>query len=265
MSSPVTRDDHGRVAVLTMNRPERLNAFNATVAEQLVGHLGEIRTDEAVGAVVLTGAGRRAFCAGADLQDAATHAVDSVEEHLAELEVRSAARFFTALLEFPKPLICAVHGYAVGVGFQLQLCCDVIVAATTARFQLPQVRLGIMPAYGGAPRLAQWVGRGRAAEIALSGRFVEVDEAERIGLVAAVHPPEELLSQAVELGEAIAAASPLSLQLTKESLRGALEAGPLAAASATDTYRFMSLAMTRASLTRHEDWREERRGESAAR
>ncbi len=257
MDEQVPRHDRGRVAVLTIDRPERLNAFTPDVADEIVAHLARLAVDDTIGAVVLTGSGTRAFCAGADLKDPRTHAVDSVDDHLAGLAQRSAAQFFDALLQFPKALICAVQGHAVGVGFQLQLCCDVILAATTARFRLPQVSLGIMPAYGGAPRLAQWVGRGRAAEIALTGRVVTAEEAERIGLAAAVHPPEEVLERAVELGEAIAARSPHSVALTKESLRNALEDGSLAVSSTADAYRFTLLSMTEPSRQQHAGWRDE--------
>lgn len=159
------------------------------------------------------------------------------------------------MLGFPKPLICAVNGYAIGIGFQMQLCCDIIVASSTARFQLPQVQLGIMPAYGGAPRLAQWVGRGKATEIALTGRFVDAAEAERIGLAAAVHPSAELMDRTMELAGQIAEASELSVALTKQSMHAAQEDGSLRMASAGDAYRFMNLAMTRESGARHEDWR----------
>lgn len=256
MSSTVLRDDHGRVAVLTINRPDRLNAFNMDVADSITSHLTTLATDDEIGVVVLTGSGTRAFCAGADLQDSSTHAVESVEGHLAELDHNSASTYFTSLLRFRKPIICAVNGYAIGVGFQMQLCCDLIVASTNAQFQLPQVKLGIMPAYGGAPRLAQWVGRGKAAEIALSGRFVSAEEAERIGLASAVYAPEELMDRTIELGAEIATASVLSLSLTKDSMRAALEEGQLQMASTADNYRFMSLAMTQESGARHADWRE---------
>jgi enoyl-CoA hydratase/carnithine racemase len=250
------RDDHGAVSVLTMNRPERLNAFNPQLAAAITGRLDELAADSDIRVVILTGSGSRAFCAGADLKDRRTHSVSSVEAHVTALTNRSAADFFVRLLNFSKPIICAVNGYAIGVGFQMQLCCDVILASTTAQFRLPQVALGIMPAYGGAPRLAQWVGRGKAAEIALSGRFVGALEAERIGLVASVHEPGELLTAALALATGMAKASPLSLAMTKESLRGALEDGPLRAASAADNYRFMALAMTGESTSRHQAWRE---------
>ena len=252
----VLRSDHGAVAVLTMNRPERLNAFNPQLAGAITGRLDELAADPGIRVAILTGAGSRAFCAGADLKDRRTHSVSSVEAHVSALANRSAADFFVRLLAFPKPIICAVNGYAIGVGFQMQLCCDVILAATTARFRLPQVSLGIMPAYGGAPRLAQWVGRGKAAEIALSGRFVDAAEGERIGLVASVHEPDRLLGAALDLATEMAKASPLSLAMTKESLRGALEDGPLRAASAADNYRFMALAMTKEATSRHQAWRE---------
>jgi len=265
------RTDRGRVAILTINRPERLNAYNDDVACGLMAHFSDIAADPGIGACVLTGAGSKAFCAGADLKNEATHRVASMDEHLSgvagigqDVVGATGTEFFEALLSFPKPLICAVNGYAIGIGFQLQLCCDLIVASTTARFKLPQVSLGIMPAYGGAPRLAQWVGRGKAAEIALTGRFVDAEEAERIGLVASLHAPDVVLDRAVEIAEAIAANLPQSLALIKESLANGLEDGQLHAASVGDIYRFMALSQTSAALGEHESWRRRKDDPDAA-
>lgn len=255
MKQLVVRDDRGTVAVLTMNQPEKLNAFSLAVADEISAHLAAIADDPTVGACVLTGAGDRAFCAGTDLKDPGTHAVGDLDEHLRTLDHNSAADFFRNLLGFRKPLICAVRGWAIGIGFQLQLCSDAIICNPEARFRLPQVTLGVMPAYGGAPRLAQWVGRGRAHEIALSGRDVTGEEAYRIGLANHIHPTDEVLDRAVELGERMAANSELSMALTKESLAYALEEGQLRTAAASDNYRFMALTGTTVATGRHADWR----------
>lgn len=258
MNPLVKRSDSGRVAVLTMSRPEKLNAFNLDVADEIVAHLTQIGGEPDIGAVVLTGEGDRAFCAGTDLKDPNTHSVVSVDDHLRDLDHSSAADFFRALLAFRKPLIFAVKGWAIGIGFQLQLCGDAIICNPEARFRLPQVTLGVMPAYGGAPRLAQWVGRGRAHEIALSGRDVTGEEAYRIGLANHLCPTEEVLSRAIELGEQMAANSPLSVALTKESLAYALEEGQLRTSAAADNFRFMTLAETAVAIGRHGTWRESR-------
>ena len=263
MQDVVLRTDFGRAAVLTISRPERLNAYNGQVGGAITRHLERIAVDPAIGACILTGEGTKAFCAGADLKDSTTHSVSAVDTHLGDMlglnsncEEPTGAAYFEALLRFPKPLICAVNGYAIGIGFQMQLCCDIIVASRTATFKLPQVTLGIMPAYGGAPRLAQWVGRGKAAEIALSGRFVGAEEAEQIGLVTRTYEPGDLLAGAVELAQSVAENSPLSLALTKESMSNVLEDGAsLGSASVGDKYRFMALSQTTVSTTQHAAWR----------
>lgn len=258
----VHRTDHGRVAILTIDRPERLNAYIPAVGSQIMAHLAACQRDSDIGAVILTGAGDRAFCAGADLKEETTHTVTSMDGHLDGIaRIDSGAgdptgvEFFNTLLAFPKPLICAVNGYAIGIGFQLQFCCDIILASTNAKFRLPQVALGVMPAFGGTPRLAQWVGRGRAAEIALSGRYVGVEEAERIGLVTAVYSPEELRDRALEMADTIAQNSQHSLAMIKQSLINGLEQGQLETASSADIYRFTALSQTTYATTQHSAWR----------
>lgn len=256
MTPMCTRSDVGPVAVLTLDRVSKLNAYRAEMGDELCAHLASLREDGEMRACVLTGAGGRAFCAGADLGDPLTHSVNSVDAHLADLDHRSAAGVFSALLDFPKPLICAVNGYAIGIGFQMALCCDMIVASSGAQFRLPQATLGIMPAYGGGPRLAQWVGRGRAMEIAMTGRFVGAAEGERIGLVTRVFEPGGLPDGAIEIAASIAQHSELSLALVKESMYSVLEHGALATTSAADNYRFMVLSMTSAATQRHQSWRD---------
>lgn len=254
----VIRRDDGPVATLSLNRPGLYNAWGMDMADQLVDMLRALDGDPVIKACILTGEGDKAFCSGANLQDESTHMIPSVEEHLGSMRVWSQPNFFHDILGFRKPLVCAVNGYAVGAGFLVPICCDVILASTNAKFKMPQTSLGILPAYGGTARLAQWIGRGRAMEIALSGRTVAADEAERIGLVSRVVEPSELLPAAQEFAAAVASQPELAVALTKESALLAMEQGSLQDASTMDLYRFTALSLTADTRERHEAWRAER-------
>jgi enoyl-CoA hydratase/carnithine racemase len=190
----------GAVALIALNRPERLNAWSPDLGAALLERLREADSDDAVRGVVLTGTGR-AFSSGADLKNPKTHAVESPEQHLAGLRGNPV---FDAVENYRKPIISAVNGYAVGIGCLVPLCCDFILAAEEAVFCLPQVSLGILPAYGGTLRLARFVGRGNALNIALTGRKVGAEEALRIGMVVSVHSQDELVPEAVRTMQAIA-------------------------------------------------------------
>lgn len=257
-SSAVTLTTVGSVATLTFNRPERLNAWGADISKGLTDRLREVERDKEINVCVLTGKGR-AFSAGANLQDPSTHRTESVEEFLENISVLSGpsiANVFDAIIGFTKPLIAAVNGYTVGIGFLTTLCCDIIIAAESAQFWLPQTAmLGILPAYAGTARLAQWVGRGRAMEIALSGRRVTASEGHDIGLVSRVVPDQDLSLIAAEVAAQLANVPPLAAKLTKESLNFAFEVGSLRLAGMADLYRFMALTLTDESQQAHLQWR----------
>ena len=240
----------GAVALISLNRPERLNAWSKDLGAALVQRLREADEDDDVRAVVLTGNGR-AFSAGADLKNPATHAVESPEQHLAQLRGNPA---FDAIEAYRKPIIAAVNGYAVGIGCLVPLCCDFIVASEQAMFCLPQVSLGILPAYGGTLRLARFVGRGNALNIALTGRKVGAEEALRMGMVVSVHAPDALIPDAIATMEGIAKMPVAAVRLARESLRLGYEGG-LAATAHADLYRFMALSQTKDRADRHEAWR----------
>ena len=240
----------GAVALISLNRPERLNAWSKDLGAALVKRLQEAEADDDVRGVVLTGNGR-AFSAGADLKNPATHAVESPEQHLAQLRGNPA---FDTIETYRKPIIAAVNGYAVGIGCLVPLCCDFILASTKAMFCLPQVSLGILPAYGGTLRLARFVGRGNALNIALTGRKVGAEEAQRMGMVVSVHEPDDLVSEAVKTMQAIADMPVSAVRLARESLRLGYEGG-LAATAQADLYRFMALSQTKDRADRHEAWR----------
>jgi enoyl-CoA hydratase/carnithine racemase len=203
--------------------------------------------------VVLTGAGR-AFSSGADLKNPSTHAVESPEQHLARLR---GSPVFDTVENYPKPIIAAVNGYAVGIGCLVPLCCDFILAGERAVFCLPQVSLGILPAYGGTLRLARFVGRGNALNMALTGRQVGAEEALRMGMVVSVLAQDALVPEAVRTMQSIAEMPVHAVRLARESLRQGYEGG-LAATAHADLYRFMALSQTSDRAARHEAWRRRR-------
>jgi 2-(1,2-epoxy-1,2-dihydrophenyl)acetyl-CoA isomerase len=200
MTSPseaphVTFERRGRVGLITLNRPERLNAWSPEMARLVRGHIEQCNEDPSVGAVVLTGAGR-GFCSGADLRR--DRAADGGRRPAAEGEP------LTAFMQRSKPLIAAINGPAIGVGFTLTLCCDLRMASENARLSMRFVRIGLTPELGSTFILPQLTGLGAAAEMILTGRIIDAQEALRIGAVNRVVPHEQLLDTALALGEEIA-------------------------------------------------------------
>lgn len=207
----------GRVAVLTLNRPEKLNALNQELRTALERALAEVDADVGVKVAVLCGAGEKAFVAGADVAEFADR---SAAEQRA---VYDRPRVYDAVAAFSKPLIAAIHGHCIGGGCELALACDIRVAAPSARFVQAEIRLGLIPGAGGTQRLARLVGVGQAMRIALSGDAITADEAHRIGLVEILTEPGAHLTQAVALAHRIARWSPVALKLAKRAVNSALE------------------------------------------
>lgn len=259
----VLRHDQGSVATLTLNRPGLYNAWGPDMAAVLVRMLDEIEADQTIKVCILTGEGSKAFSSGANMQDSSSHSVESVDEHLMGMNPLSRPKFFDDLLDFRKPLICAVNGYAVGAGFLIAICCDIVLVSSSAKFSLPQTSLGIIPAYGGTVRLAQWVGRGRAMDIALTGRVVDAVEAAHIGIASRVVDDKDLAAAAYEVASKLSEMPEIAVALAKESLLVAMEEGSLRTASVNDLYRSMALAMTDESKKRHVQWRERRRARAS--
>lgn len=207
----------GAVAVLTFNRPEALNAINQEVLEALDRAIAEIQTDDRIGAVVLTGAGGRAFVAGADISQ-----FPKLDAWTAGAFAQRALSIFRRIELSPKPFIAAINGFCLGGGVELVTSCDVRIASENAKFGQPEVNLGIIPGWGGTQRLQRVVGPGWARQIILSGETIDARTAERIGLVNEVHPPEQLLERAVELGQKIGGRARKAVELAKEAMvRGA--------------------------------------------
>lgn len=215
---PIDLERRGAVAIVTLARPEAMNALSPEMLDELEERLDAVERSAETQVVVLTGAGERAFSAGADIGHMQTASA---------LEARSYARRGHELTgrveEFAKPVIAAVNGYALGGGCELALACDIRVAAENARFGQPEVNLGIVPGWGGTQRLARLTSLGFAKEVILTGRPVHADEALRVGLVNHVVPAGELIDRAVALAEQIAEKPPWTIASAKALCNLALE------------------------------------------
>jgi enoyl-CoA hydratase len=218
-SPPVRVERRDRIAVITLDRPEKLNALNGAVRQRLMEVVDELGRDDEVRAAVLHGAGSRAFVAGADVTEFAER---SAAEQRAVYQRR---RVYDAVAAFPKPLLAAVHGYCLGGGCELALACDLRIADRTARFGQAEIRIGLIPGAGGTQRLARLVGPGHALRMALTGDTVDAEEAHRIGLVEILVDEGEHLDTALEVARRMARWSPVALRLAKKSVRHALEVG----------------------------------------
>jgi len=206
------------LAVVTVNRPEKMNALNGEVIEELGAAFHDLREDEDVLGVILTGSGEKAFVAGADIGELATmNAMTGVKTS------RQGQDVFAMIEGFPRPVLAAVGGFALGGGCELALACHLRIASENARFGLPEVGLGIIPGYGGTIRLARLIGLGRAVELTLTGEMVGAERAETLGLVSRVVSRESLLEEAKAFLRKITAKGPLAVEKALESVYHALE------------------------------------------
>jgi enoyl-CoA hydratase len=204
------------VGIVTLNRPQALNALNAALIAELGAALDEFEADAAIGAIVLTGSDK-AFAAGADVKEMATKSYPEI--YLKDFITRGWER----VGQCRKPVVAAVAGFALGGGCEIAMMCDIIIAADNARFGQPEITLGTIPGAGGTQRLARFVGKARAMDLCLTGRMMDAAEAERAGLVSRVVPAGELLSEAVKIGERIAQMSRPIAMMVKESINRAYE------------------------------------------
>jgi len=206
------------VATITINRPDKLNALNDTVIDELGQAVGAVEADGAVRGVILTGAGPKAFVAGADIAELSRQGpLDGKARALVGQAV------FRRLERLGKPVIAAVNGFALGGGCELAMACHIRIASDRAKFGQPEVKLGIGPGYGGTVRLPRLVGRGRALELLLTGEVIDAQEAYRIGLVNRVVPGDRLLAEAEALLRTILANGPLAVRLCLEAVDTGLE------------------------------------------
>lgn len=204
-----------RVGLVTLNRPQALNALNQVLLSELVQALMAFDAEEGVGAIVLTG-GERAFAAGADIREMA-------EASEAEMRQKGFVDLFDGLRRIKKPLVAAVSGFALGGGCELALACDIILASETARFGLPEVTIGVIPGAGGTQRLTHIVGKYLAMEMILNNRHLTAAEAAQFGLVNRVLPIERLLEESIALAESLAARAPLATRSAKQAVNQAFE------------------------------------------
>ena len=202
----------GKIAIFTINRPEALNAMSVQAARELQEAIVDFRDDDDLWVGIVTGAGQKAFCAGADIKDS----LPFMKEH------RGQPWAFPATpmrgLELWKPLIAAINGMALGGGLELALACDIRIASETARFGTPEVTIGLMPGWGGTQRLPRMLPWCKAAELLLMGKPIDAEEAYRIGLVNKVVPPEQVMTVAKEWAEAICQVAPLAVRAAKEAM-----------------------------------------------
>jgi len=201
------------IAYVTLNRPQVLNIYNIQMRDNLYQVLQAIRDDPEVRVAIFKGAGEKAFCAGADLSEFLTAPSPVIAR-----QVRFGRDVWSLFLSIPQPLIAAVHGYVLGSGIEIALCCDIRIASEDARFGLPEVGLGIIPAAGGTQTLPRIIGRGRALEMLLTNRWLTSGEAFQFGLVNQVVPKDKLLNTAVELAKKIASYDPKAVRNAKQAV-----------------------------------------------
>lgn len=208
-------EKRGRVAILTVNRPDKLNALNTPTRRDILSALDNLEADEEVRVVVITGAGEKAFIAGADISEFAGMSA------FKQRAVMKGRRAFDAVEDFPKPVIAMINGFCLGGGCELALACDIRVASTKAKLGQPEIKLGIIPGGGGTQRLTRIIGEGKAMELILTGDFISAEEALCLGLVNYVYAPEELEAKTMELADKIAGMSPVALAMAKASVKNA--------------------------------------------
>ena len=210
----VTRDE--RVGTITLNRPQALNALNSQVMHEVTGAAAEFDADPGIGAIIITGAGGKAFAAGADIKEMSELSFSEVFD----------TDFFAAwgrLAAVRTPLIAAVAGYALGGGCELAMMCDVLIAADTAKFGQPEIKLGVLPGMGGSQRLTRAIGKAKAMDLILTGRTIDAAEAERSGLVSRVVPAADLMTEAAAVATTISQMSRSAARMAKEAVNRAFE------------------------------------------
>ena len=219
MPENILLDRQGRVALITINRPDKLNALNAATRRELGEALNELRDDQEIRVAIITGAGEKAFVAGADINEFAGRTA------LQQREVMKSGSGFGAADNFTKPLIAMVNGFCLGGGCELAMACDIRVASDRARFGQPEINLGIIPGAGGTQRLPRLVGESKAMQMILTGDLIDAQKALRIGLISEVFPAADLAARTLELAHKIAEKSPVALHMAKAAVKNAARLG----------------------------------------
>src|SRR5438045_3073035 len=214
----VRTENRDGILIITIDRPKVLNALNAQTVAEIGEAFNAARDDASVKAIIVTGGGEKAFVAGADINELAKMTPISGKE-----TAEKGQRIFRAIETFPKPVIAAVNGFALGGGCELALACHIRIASENAQLGLPEVTLGIIPGYGGTQRLARLVGKGKALEIICTADRINAADAERIGLVNRVVPAEELINVAMEMARKIASRGPVAVRFAIEAVMSGSE------------------------------------------
>jgi enoyl-CoA hydratase len=230
MYKTIAYEKKENIGLLTINRPEKMNAISQELTSELSQLLDEIEKDEKLRVLVITGAGDKAFVAGADIKEL----VDR-DARLGRSVSRERQEIFSRIENLHVPVIAAVNGYALGGGLELALACSIRISSEKAQFGAPEVKLGIIPGDGGTQRLPRLVGQGRAMEMIITGDFIDAQEAHRIGLVNRVFPPEKLMEEAMNLAQKIASRPPLAVRYAKEAVNRSQE-GDTASGFALESY-----------------------------
>ena len=209
----ISVENRDNIAVLTINRPDKLNALSSKVHEEGVAALEELKYDNSARVLVITGTGEKSFIAGADISEFTEQTPVSQRNLFYEKTL------FNTIDMFPKPVIAMINGFCLGGGNELALACDIRIASENARFSQPEINLGIMPGGGGTQRLTRLIGEGRAMEMILTGDMIDAQTALKFGLVNNVYPLAELEEKTMELARKIAEKAPVALQLSKEAVK----------------------------------------------
>jgi enoyl-CoA hydratase/carnithine racemase len=209
----VLYEKKGPVAYMTLNRPQALNAYSVQMRDDLYEVLGAIKDDDEVRAIILKGAGDKAFCAGADLKEFLT-----APSAIAARQIRFRRDLWRRFLSMPQPIIAAVHGYVLGSGMEIAASCDIRIASDDAVFGLPEVKLGIIPGAGGTQTIPRLIGLSRSLEMLLTNRWIPADEAYQFGLVNRVVPKGEHVKAAEEMARKIASFNPEAVRNAKEAI-----------------------------------------------
>jgi len=220
MYSTLLYEKKETIGILTINRPEKMNALSNQLTSELKTVLDEIEQDDKLRVLIFTGAGDKAFVAGADINELVIR-----DAQIGRKVSKERQDLFSRIENLSVPVIAAVNGYALGGGLELALACSIRICSERAKFGAPEVKLGIIPGDGGTQRLPRLVGQGRAMEMILSGDFIDAHEAYRIGLANKVVPHEELMEKTLELADKIASRPPLAVQFAKEAVNRSVGSG----------------------------------------
>ncbi|MFN0278669.1 MAG: enoyl-CoA hydratase/isomerase family protein [Pyrinomonadaceae bacterium] len=209
----ITIEKRGKVAVLTINRPDKLNALTKQVHSEGVAALSELKRDDGVRVLVITGSGEKSFVAGSDISEF------EGQTPVTQRDLFYQSSLYNSIDTFPKPVIAMVNGFCLGGGNELAMACDIRIASEKAKFSQPEINLGIICGGGGTQRLTRLIGEGRSMEMVLTGDMIDAATAHKFGLVNHIYPADQLEAKTMELAEKIAEKAPIALQLSKEAVK----------------------------------------------